>query len=98
MIGSHWFWKWFPGGITETRVSTLDIKRSIETPIFDNYRGFIDLNGVLTLKNIYAIDGVYITPANQETILAVSVSDTLSSIKAGFLEVPWSIEVPMAKI
>ena len=98
LIGSHWFWKWFPGGITETQVSTLDITRSIETPIFDNYRGFIDLNGVLTLKNIYAIDGVYITPANQETILAVSVSDTLSSIKAGFLEVPLSIEVPMANI
>jgi hypothetical protein len=98
LIGNHWFWKKSPGGISGTRIATLDIKRSIETPVFDNYRGFIDLNGVLTLKNIYGIDGVYITPANHETILAVSVTDTLSSVKSGLLEVLWSIDVPMVNV
>ena len=98
LIGNHWFWKRSPGGISGTRLATLDIKRSIETPIFDNYRGFVDLNGVLTLKNIYGLDGVYITPANQETLLAVSVSSSISSVKSGFLEIPWSIEVPMVYV
>ena len=97
LIGNHWFWKRSPGGISGTRVATLDIKRSIETPIFDNYRGFVDLNGVLTLKNIYGLDGVYITPANQETLLAVSVSSSVS-VKSGLLEIPWSIEVPMVNV
>ena len=50
---------------------------------------------VLNLKNIYGLDGVYITPANQETLLAVSVSSSASNVKPGFLEIPWSIEVPM---
>jgi hypothetical protein len=47
------------------------------------------------LKNIFGLDGVYITPANQETLLAVSASSSLRSIKSSFLEIPWSIEVPM---
>ena len=95
LIGNHWFWKRSPGGILGAKLSTLDIKKSVNTPVFDNYKGFVILKGILNLKNIYGLDGVYITPANQETLLAVSASSSASSVKLGFLEIPWSIEVPM---
>ena len=95
LIGNHWFWKKSPGGIIAAKLSGLDIKRSLNTPLFDNYKGFVTLEGILNLKNIYGLDGVYITPANQETLLAVSVSSSASNVKPGFLEIPWSIEVPM---
>jgi hypothetical protein len=95
LIGNHWFWKRSPGGILGANLSALDIKRSVSAPLFDNYKAFVSLNGILNLKNIYDLDGVYVTPANQETLLAVSASSSVRSIKSGFLEIPWSIEVPM---
>ena len=95
LIGNHWFWKRFSGGISSAKVSSLDVKRSIKAPVLDNYKGFVILNGVLHLKNIYSLDGVYITPGNKEEVLSVSVSSSANSVKSGFLETPWSIEVPM---
>ena len=65
--------------------------------MFDNYKGFVILNGILNLEKIYGLNGVYITPANQETLLAVSVSSSIS-VKSGLLEIPWSIEVPMVNV
>ena len=99
LVGNHWFWKRSSGGMVGTQLAELDITRSITNPIYDNSEAFIILGGILDLKNIYNIDAIYITPARQEIPLAVAThNSSMTRVKAGFLETPWSIKVPMVNI
>jgi hypothetical protein len=99
LVGNHWFWKRSSGGIARSQIAELDITGSITNSIYDNSKAFITLGGILNMKNIYNIDGIYITPVGQETPLAaVSYDGRITRIKSGFLETPWSIEVPMIHV
>ena len=98
LVGNHWFWKRSLGGMAGAQIAELDITSSITNSIYDNFQGAIILDGILNLKNIYNIDGIYITPSDQKTPLAASIYDNMIRVKSGFLETPWSMEVLMTNV
>jgi len=99
LVGNHWFWKRSSGGVAGAQTAELDITWSITNSIYNNSEAFITLDGILGLKNIYNIDGIYITPVGQATPLAIATYDgRVTRVKSGFLETPWSIEVPMINV
>jgi hypothetical protein len=99
LVGNHWFWKRSSGGVAGTQLAELDITGGITNPIYNNLEAFITLGGVLNLKNIYNIDAIYLTPARQETPLAIAtLGGSMTRAKSGFLEASWSIKVPMVNV
>jgi hypothetical protein len=99
LVGNHWFWKRSSGGVAGAQSAKLDITWSTTKSIYNNSEAFITLGGILSSKNIYNIDGIYITPVGQETPLAaVSYDGHITRVKSGFLETPWSIDVPMIHV
>ena len=47
---------------------------------------------------MYNIDAIYITPAGQVTPIAVAIHGSMTRVKSGILESPWSIKVPMINV
>jgi len=99
LLGNHWFWKRSSGGVMEGQMAELDITRTITSIRYDNKEGFVVLDGLLSLKSIYSLDGLYITLADQDIPLAtISYHNRMTRIKSDSLEGTWSIGVPMVSI
>ena len=102
LVGSHWFWKRSPGGMEGAPIVELDFSLNMSDPIYSNafpYDAHVALDGILRLKNIYNIDALYVTQADEGTPLAVAVNDgSMTRINSEFIETKWSIKVPMVNI
>ena len=98
-MGNHWFWKDSSRGMLGAKLTDLDIKNKIKNLVYNNSGAFVFLDGVLELKSIYNIDALYIASVSQKLPIAVATNDiSMIHIKSGFLEIPWSMKIPMINI
>ena len=99
LVGNHWFWKDSPKGMLGAKLTDLDIKNKIKSLVYNNSEASVFLDGVLELKSIYNIDALYIASVSQKLPIAVATNDiSMIHIKSGFLEIPWSMKIPMINI
>jgi hypothetical protein len=99
LVGNHWFWKDSSRGMLGAKLTDLDIKNKIKSLVYYNSEAFVFLDGVLELKSIYNIDALYIASVSQKLPIAVATNDiSMIHIKSGFLEIPWSMKIPMINI
>ena len=99
LVGNHWFWKDSSKGMLGAKLTDLDIKNKIKSLVYNNSEASVFLDGVLELKSIYNIDALYIASVSQKLPIAVATNDiSMIHIKSGFLEIPWSMKIPMINI
>ena len=99
LIGNHWFWKRSSGGIEGAQTIELDVALTTASPKYSNSTGFVTIDGTLSLQRINKIDGIYITADDTEVPLAIASNDeSMTRIKSGFLETPWSLDIPMVNV
>jgi len=99
LIGNHWFWKRSSRGIEGAQTVKLDVALTMASPKYNSSKAFVTIDGTLNLQRINKIDGVYITADDSEVPLAIAINDeSMTRIKSGFLETPWSLDIPMVNV
>ena len=99
LIGNHWFWKRSSRGMDGAQTVELDVISSMASPKYNSSKAFVTIDGILGLQTINKIDGIYIAADDSEVPLAFAVNDeSMTRVKSGFLETPWSLDIPMVNV